>query len=478
MVYTYDKTGNILSKKKYAYTNPTSSVSGSYTNYSYGYASTWKDRLTSYNGKSLTYDEIGNPLTYGTYRYQWAYGRQLSQIENGSDIVATFNYNDEGIRTVKTAQNSAGQDIRHEYDVVGGQINREVVRSSSSATSAVMKDIRYYYDAAGKPVAIRAFTRTSSTANFTDTIYYLQTNLQGDVVGIYNASGTKIYEYAYDAWGNIIKSSQVATGGTTANEVNPFRYRGYYFDTETSLYYLQSRYYNPEWGRFLNADFAEVVSNENTLTDKNLYAYCDNNPVMRVDEDGEFWNIVIGAAVGGIVGGVFAGISSYANTGKVDWGSVVINAVVGAAGGAIAATGLSAIAQAGLTAVVSGAGNAADQIHKNKGLDNFNPYDVAFSAGVGGASSLLGTGLGKVFGRKIEQAGMSLLNKGQDKLLTGYVRQSVGQSHSALLRQGTKLVAQASVKINTFRGLSSVIGSGAGVVPTIGADHVRKRLGW
>ena len=88
-----------------------------------------------------------------------------------------------------------------------------------------MKDIRYYYDAAGKPVAIRAFTRTSSTANFTDTIYYLQTNLQGDVVGIYNASGTKIYEYAYDAWGNIIKSAQVADGGSDAHAVNPFRYR-------------------------------------------------------------------------------------------------------------------------------------------------------------------------------------------------------------------------------------------------------------
>ena len=118
--------------------------------------------------------------------------------------------------------------------MVGGQINREVIRSSSSATSAVMKDIRYYYDASGRPVAIRAFTRTSSTANFTDTIYYLQTNLQGDVIAIYNKDGTKIYEYAYDAWGNIIKSAQVATGGTAAHAVNPFRYRGYYYDTENN----------------------------------------------------------------------------------------------------------------------------------------------------------------------------------------------------------------------------------------------------
>ena len=253
MVYTYDKSGNILSKKKYVYINPANSVSGSYINYSYGYASTWKDRLTFYNGKSLTYDEIGNPLTYGNYSYTWKFGRQLSAISNSAtNLSATYQYDADGIRTAKIVTEGTTQ-ILHEYDVVGGQINREVIHSSLDASSPVLKDIRYYYDASGRPVAIRAFTRTSSTANFTDTIYYLQTNLQGDVVAIYNQSGTKIYEYAYDAWGNIIKSAQVATGGSDAHAVNPFRYRGYYFDTETGLYYLQSRYYNPEWGRFLNA---------------------------------------------------------------------------------------------------------------------------------------------------------------------------------------------------------------------------------
>ena len=280
MVYTYDQAGNILSKKKYAYINPTSSVSGSYTNYSYGYASTWKDRLTSYNGKSLTYDEIGNPLTYGSYTYTWKYGRQLSTIENGTTPLASFQYNDEGIRTVKI-----GNGVRHEYDVVGGQINREVVYSSDN--SYIAKDIRYYYDASGRPIAIRAFTRTSATASFTDTTYYLLTNLQGDVVGIYNASGTKIYEYAYDAWGNIIKSAQVADGGSDAHAVNPFRYRGYYYDTETGLYYLQSRYYNPEWGRFLNADTA-ILGVGGYAKQYNAYVYCFNSPVNLSDISGHW----------------------------------------------------------------------------------------------------------------------------------------------------------------------------------------------
>ena len=164
--------------------------------------------------------------------------------------------------------------------MVGGQINREVIRSSSDASSPVLKDIRYYYDAAGRPVAIRVFARNNASESFSSegVIYYLQTNLQGDVVAIYNKDGTKIYEYAYDAWGNIIKSAQVATGGSDAHAVNPFRYRGYYYDIETGLYYLQSRYYNPEWGRFLNAD--GYVNANGDLMGYNMFAYCSNNPVM------------------------------------------------------------------------------------------------------------------------------------------------------------------------------------------------------
>ena len=298
--------------------------------------------MTSYNGKSLTYDEIGNPLTYGTYSYEWAYGRQLSKVKNGSTEVATYQYNDEGIRTVKIVNG-----VRHEYDVVGGQINREVIHSSSSATSAVMKDIRYYYDAAGRPVAIRVITPDSNNElGYASITYFLQTNLQGDVVGIYNDSGTKIYEYAYDAWGNIIESASApgyTASGNAAHAVNPFRYRGYYYDTETGFYYLQSRYYNPEWGRFLNADFAEVVGNENTLTDKNLYAYCDNNPVMRSDADGEFWHVIIGAAVGAVAnvaGQIINDVTMSVLTGELyysNWQTYAGAFAGGAVGGALLA---------------------------------------------------------------------------------------------------------------------------------------------
>ena len=306
--------------------------------------------------------------------------------------------------------------------------------------------------------------------------YLFAKNVQGDITAVYDANGTCLVTYTYDAWGNTrVRYSN--GGASTAARYNPLRYRGYYYDIETGFYYLNSRYYDSAVCRFINADLVDVLTaTPRHLSNKNLFAYCDNNPVMRRDGGGKLWNIVIGAVVGGLAGGIVAGITSFINTGEVDWGSVVINAVVGAAGGAIAATGLGALAQAGLTAAASGAGNAVEQIYTNQGFDNFNLVDVAFSVAVGGGTSLLGTGLGKAIGHKIEGTGKALLNQGKDKLLIGYVRQSVGQSHSALIRQGTKLITQANVIINTFQGLSSVVGSGVGVFTSIGANHVKKNV--
>lgn len=196
----------------------------------------------------------------------------------------------------------------------------------------------------------------------------------------------------------------------------------------------------------------------NDFASLNLFAYCGNNPISRADNNGQFWNIVIGAVVGGVVSGVVSAVTSLVQTGSVDWGSVAINAAVGAASGAIAATGLGAVSQAGLSAVASGVGNYAEQVY-TKGVDGVNAADVICSALIGGGTSLIGSAAGKLLGGKLENAGTTLLSKGKDKLLTGMLRNSLGQSHSSLLRQGAKYVAQATKMINTYRGLSSVVGS-------------------
>ena len=113
-------------------------------------------------------------------------------------------------------------------------------------------------------------------------MYYYSVNAQGDVTGIFTATGTEICRYVYDAWGRIVY--QYSTSGYTITTLNPLRYRGYVYDTETELYYLQSRYYNPEWGRFINAD--ALVSTGQGLLGNNMFAYCLNNPSNRIDVGG------------------------------------------------------------------------------------------------------------------------------------------------------------------------------------------------
>ena len=121
--------------------------------------------------------------------------------------------------------------------------------------------------------------------------------MQGDILGLMDANGTIVAQYTYDAWGKVLAvtdaNGNAITSATHIGNINPIRYRGYYYDTETGFYYLQSRYYDPEVGRFLNADDPGIVTaTPMSLTDKNLFAYCDNNPVMRQDADGEFWDTV------------------------------------------------------------------------------------------------------------------------------------------------------------------------------------------
>ena len=277
-VYTYDNAGNRISKEVYQIVaegvipaNPTST-------HSYGYATgAWGDVLTSYRGHTITYDAIGNPLSYyngSSYTFTWT-GRRLASATKGG-LTYTYTYNDEGIRTSKTVNG-----VTTTYYLNGSQIVGE--ETSGNITL-------YLYDASGSPVGMQ-YHGASYAADVWDT-YYFEKNLQGDVVAVYDTNGTKLISYAYDAWG--IMGAAYSNGGinTTATK-NPFTYRGYYYDSDIGLYYLQTRYYDAKIGRFISPDTESVITaTPDALTDKNLYAYCDNNPVMRVDEDGEFWNLV------------------------------------------------------------------------------------------------------------------------------------------------------------------------------------------
>jgi len=131
----------------------------------------------------------------------------------------------------------------------------------------------FQYDSSGTAVGFKHNSATS---------YFYLRNLQGDVVGIANTSGTVVVNYTYDAWGNIISVTGSSAG--TIGAQNPLRYRGYLYDEETKYYFCETRYYSPGWRRFINVDALFVAGD--SLNAANMYAYCDNNPVMKVDPSG------------------------------------------------------------------------------------------------------------------------------------------------------------------------------------------------
>ena len=267
-VYNYDNGGNILSTKVYPLT--WGSLSGvtatKTTNYTYG-DSNWKDKLTAYGDTPITYDAIGNPLTYKGFTLTWQNGRQLASMQL-MQMRIEFTYNVDGLRTSKKMTNV---DLTHNYYYVGSRLQYETISDSSA--------LWYFYDADGNPSGIR-YKDNSGTVND----YYFVCNWRDDVIQIYNASGTLVGSYTYDAWGKVTEN---ATSADTQNitETNPIRYRGYYYDTETRLYYLKSRYYDPTVKRFLNVDGLVSTSIEDAA--KNMYAYCLNNPVIYADPEGD-----------------------------------------------------------------------------------------------------------------------------------------------------------------------------------------------
>ena len=337
------------------------------------------------------------------------------------------------------------QTVTHEYLTLNGKVARETIRTNNTLTAI----LDFIYDNSGKPFALRYSTDGTSFET-----YYYVLNLQGDVVKLIQANGHVVAQYTYDAWGNILDS-----GGNLA-EVNPLRYRGYYYDNETGFYYLQSRYYDPANRRFINADTYSSTDSSDAVS-CNMFAYCGNNPVTRSDETGEFWNLVIGAVVGAVVNAVTTVVSAKMNGEEVDWVDVAISAAVGAASGAVAATGIGALGQAGITAVISGGGNLVQQLADNarSGESGIDVMDIVYSGAAGFATSIVGSAAGKIASGKIATAGENLLAKGQSNMMTGYVRQHVGKSASSLLRHGAKMVAQGTKTINIARGISSVVGT-------------------
>ena len=271
--YEYDGRGNIVSRKRYMYTSPGIPVQDQVLRETITYKyedDSFADLLTEYNGQELTYDTIGNPLTYRDgMRMTWKHGRSLQSIVKGGVTQGSYNYNGDGLRTYKST-NGYGTT---EYHILDGQY----VGETKSINGKIYHTL-YLYDDAGSIIGLQSGGET----------YYLSKTLEGDVTAVLDESGRKVAQYVYDMWGKLVGVYDGAGKAVTDPEHialrNPFRYRGYMYDEESGLYYLQSRYYDPVTGRFVNAD--GFVSTGTGLMGNNMFAYCNNNPVMNVDPSG------------------------------------------------------------------------------------------------------------------------------------------------------------------------------------------------
>ena len=309
-IYTYDNVGNILTANGHSYT--------------YGNES-WKDLLTAFDGQLITYDASGNPVSYyngSRWEFVWGNGKNLLSASDGNTSIE-YVYDVSGLRAQKTVGN-----VTHNYLYAGNRIIQDTITTISENGIEETETLKFYYDADGEPYALA----------YGGSTYYYITNLQGDVVYLVDLEGNTVASYEYDPYGNIVS----ATGMMA--EINPLRYRGYYYDTELGMYFLQSRYYDPAIGRFINADDVSYIGVDETLLSYNLFAYCKNNPINRFDDNGNWslpnWaKVAIGAvaltgaialtvATGGSAAAVAIGVAKVV-------GSVAVTTAVSAGAGYI-----------------------------------------------------------------------------------------------------------------------------------------------
>ena len=363
VLYTYDAGGNMTSRKTYAYTEGTPQTLQKNENLSYR-TDGWKDQLVSWNGYRYVYDAGGNPTLLRGVPLTWGEGRRLKRVSLSWGTV-DFAYDSDGKRVRKT---SGGNTTTYYYNgnVLSGLVRRAVGSTGAGTT------VQFVYDTQGKPFMLRLNGKTD--------YFYLYNGL-GDVVGLVDSSNQVVVRYQYNSWGKVTSTQD--TSGVSLATLNPFRYRKYVYDPETGLYCLGSRYYDPEVGRFVNADDFETLTYQmDSVQGKNLYQYCFNNPVIYEDVVGKWPKLsAVFAVVATVAAVVTVGAICVATAGAaIAVGSVLSSAAMGVTSTvtetAITVAAAKTAVSAATTAVVAGAVTEYSKLPRNhtvyKLVDNKN----------------------------------------------------------------------------------------------------------
>ena len=387
--------------------------------------------LTNFNGKTITYDEIGNPIKYLGDTLTWTEGRRLSSLSRPYpgkpeyQTIYTYKYNAAGQRTSKTKTYSySGESITTEFiyegDLLVGQ-----------KTSDGKGDMTFLHDDTGAYIGLI----------YEGVEYYYMKNVQGDIIGIVDAEGVIQAVYTYEPFGKLFSIETKSgflryDGDWSVGGMNPIRYRGYYYDYDTKLYYLNSRYYDPYVGRFLNAD-GELAGIGGDICGYNLFSYCFNNPVNMSDASGTWpsWSQIftgiaiaavavaavavvvatagaaapaLAAAGGGIIGGFSAGVAATAAT--VATGAMFIagaSATAAVTTGIIEKTAKKSEERNNSVYVLKDDNGAVQYVGRTKNVEKRRVAHNANKARAGLRMEVIASGLNLPEARALEQAGMA-----------------------------------------------------------------------
>lgn len=363
--YTYDVGGNMVRRDEYRYTeNPVITEAPRKSDTFEYQTGGWRDQLRFYNGQAITYDAMGNPIQYRGMQMEWEQGHQLKHI-TGVGLDMYCRYNDSGKRIRKTVNG-----VTTDFYLDGSAI---LMQTSSDGSR-----IDFFYDDKGNVFAMK----------YQNEMYFYRKNLFGDILGILDSHGTELVKYEYNSWGKLLNLTDYSSNGL--GRKNPFRFKGYYYDEELGMYYLNSRYYDPEVGRFISPDTTDILEVQDDLYDKNLYAYCDNNSVMRIDSSGAVWHLAVGAVVGvatQFVADVGIGLATGSSFGEVISSLSLVDYAAAAIGGAIAASGIGFAGAVVANATLGGTTYLANCSYKGV---KANKKDFIASTVIGGVAGAIG----------------------------------------------------------------------------------------